>query len=504
MDEIQKQNEEILKTDFVRQFFFDRMSSTLNANKQYDTPAEFSTIANADLNGALETIPEEARESVAAVPQAVINSLIEDKAEKETQKQIDEANNRNSVSIYQAKDAAIEANKHDLPFATRTALTTMFLNSLDDEVNQGRMSETLKQEVVLKYAKDITIVDLGKYLSSEDVPSNVKLDMMFSFLSGNTGNEAIDKYSTPTDRLEYLNNALSFVERIDNYKERVKKQEEYARKEFFDSIYSDAIRKITTENVDIYELENMQRYLRTFAKTDDELRRVGEIENIAYPSRTSPLVITQIEEDKRNGLLTEDRLFSYISRGLLVGEDAKKYINEVYYPINKNLSNAIAQAEIDAAKVNYSANPEKFSVWYNNFSARLSNGLMTDSEIQKAAKDSYSPYTETKTEQAKREFTNEERNGISDSNFRIITDNAAREVANRYNVSSTFDLDENGLKEVEKQTRKDFIKHYQKQKSNGKDISIIGEDGEEITDEELIINFWMAQAKKKLEMQKGL
>lgn len=501
MDELQKQNEETLKTDYARQFFLGRIKAIEELNKQYAGPAEFATFANADLSGSVEEIPEEYRKSIVSVPQRTIDAFTEEKAQKQTEEQVADANNRNSTSVYQAEDLAYKASVKDYPVDVQAAYTSMFIDTIESEYARGKMSAKYKQDVLLDHAKNVSSNVLGRYLTSKELKTEAKLELVRNFINGNTGNEAIDKYSSPAERIDYLGNVLGFVIRYDNYEESLRKEDERIRKENFETLYANAVDTVVNENLNLYEIQDLMKQLRVYAKGPEENQKVSELLNVAFPKDSSPLAVLEMEEAKKNGTFDTALVLKHVSMGTLVGADAKKYLREANEPLNVNLSTETAKMLIDVAKVNFANNPEQLALWTRAFTSRLKNNVLSDIDISKAADDAYKsmrPLTgETKVERVEEQLVEAQANGINKTKFNAILNNSIQGAMDAQGVDKERKLDLDGQKLAYMNMRTEMRKYIKEEKSKNRPVSIENQNGDIITDEDTIIDYWIAMARKQ-------
>jgi len=491
-----------LEEDFSRQFYAERMKTIMENDKLYNDPIEFSVKTNADLQGAMSTIPEEYRKTVSSVPQITIDSLVEDKVEKATAAQINQATNRNTISVYEARDAAIEANKRDMPPVVQASYSSIFLEALASEREKGKMSAEFERSMQLQYAQDVTINTLSRNLTSNDLNEQQKLELIRSFMLGKTGNVAIDSYTNATERAEFVAKALSSVQRYDNYRESAEKRDLKVKSDLFDQAFDLAVEQIVMGEMPTPEaIESIQRDLMRYAVTPEQNQKVSELYDYAMPKSTTPMVIGRLEEAKTDGTFDKRMVMDYIEERLLVGEEAKKYLREAEDPLTANLNSAVAKMEVDAAKVNFADNPAKFQTWYRKFSAKLSDRALSGEEISDMAQKAYSNIgnvEELPTQQVERAIQFTDTYGISPEKLNSITQTALIDTAKQFNVTAPKELDSNGKDQLLINIRRGYRKYINEQKDLGKQVYIVNANGETDSDENNIIDTWYLEAKKQI------
>ncbi|MBO7712615.1 MAG: hypothetical protein J6S85_03880 [Methanobrevibacter sp.] len=492
----------VLEDDFATQFYSNQMSLIMDANEEYSDPIEFSTKTNAELDGAISTIPEEYRDSISSVPRTTIQSITEDKTQKIVDKEISDATDRNAVSVYDARDASIKANNMDMPLEAQAAYNTMFVNSVLAQRDSGQISNAMARDIIRKHAQDSAIGTLGRTLTTSDLNEQQKLELINTFVKGNTGNIAVDEYTNPAERMKFIGEALAYVQRYDNYKESMRQQKERERVELFNDAYDKGVEEIVMKNPSLERIEQIKKELMPLAKTREENQAVSEIFNVARPGSTSPLVIQRLEEAKSNGTFTRDLVLDYISEGLLVGEDARRYLKELYEPLNVNLNTATGKAVLETAKANFANDSARMSIWFDNFTAKLNTGVMSDDEIRQAAKDAYTDIKkesgELKTEKIERKIEEAKVRGISTRQLQNISDAIVNEEVKRENVKFVKDMSQEGQKRVFTRLRDNYRKTIEERKNSGEDVYIINSNGEEDRNENNIIDLWLGLARQEM------
>lgn len=498
MNEEQKQARDVIETDFSRQYYSRTLNNIFNANKMYSDPAEFSSKTTAELEGTMMSFPDNDKPAIGVVPKLTIDSLTDYKIEQKAEQEYLDAEKRNSLSIYSARDVAIQAKEDDLPELAQAAADSVFLDFVNQEKQKGKISQKFERTLMVDYAKAVTMTEFSKNLISDKYTSEQKLNFLQKFYRGETGVDAIDKYSRTYERAKNIEDALTFVNKYDNYKESLKQQEERARKENFQQAYKDASMRILLGDANPFDTAYEQMKLMSQAKTIEEIQQVSEIENMISPKATSPAVIAFYEDAIANGTFNEDLVMAGISRHILVGAEAKRLIEYAKQPLNINLNTPTAKASLEGAKINFSKDQGLYSVWHDMFMSKLKGKVMTDDEIQKAAKDAYDfmrPYIQdTKTEQKITKILQARRDGISTEKLNSIANNSISKIKAKYN---TDELGLNQINEIQSTLRNEMNEYIRREKTSGRKVVIVNDDDEEIDNEKLIVDTWIAMVKKQ-------
>jgi len=495
MEEIQKQNKEELTTEYTRNFFqgtLDKIKELSDSTE--DNPAEFNMMCTATIDGISSEIPQEDMMPDTELFKIVEKAITKDKAQKQVEKQVAAAKENNDVSVQRAYQSAVKSAEDGDPLALQAARSAIFLDTVDSEVSRGRMSEKLARSTRIEYAKDIMMKNMTAALLSPNTSVENKGKMVNLLLNGHTGEDAWDKYMSPTEKAEAVLQILGVVKNIDNYNESNQKAAKEARALSFEAKYREYLTELATmQYSDSSRVDEIKQDLYRIAPPED-FEKIANIEDVVTPKKTSPIVMIELDKAKKDGNYNSDLIYDLVSRRILVGEDAKKALQEAASPLGVNLNSTAAKVAIANAKHVYDysdTNQAEWQRWYAGFQSRIGDRVMTEAEIRavanEAQKDAAPIHSTTKEQAEQKAFEEGKKIGIPIKQLNQYRANAIQEADGNtdYNV-------------IAPKIRQKVVENIKYQQSIGQPIVLYDADGNQLSDKD-IIDIQMSKVKEMVE-----
>lgn len=376
------EQEKILTNSFVANSYnswLDNITNLFNDNN--DNPAALSELNSAYINGSLKDLnSEDTKKSL-----SIISSKFENVAKENfDSKQESEAINLSKTAAVKSKDIAISSIKNNEPEEIQTVKMGSHLNILKQNRDSGIISEEFYNTEVADFGKEVALQNLVNVLFDDSVSENYKIEFLKTYITGRTDDPDYNDVTKTEDRINSVAKAFGIYSDLYNAQQKRENQEKENQKELFNLEFSRAASFLVQAGIDNPDIiTEQQQRLYNLARTDEDFKRIKNLETIALPTTTHPLMLMKVSRYKSDGTWNEEKYMDMLVKNQLSATDAKILGEELSMPYETNKKHIGTVINKAKAELNYS--PEN-QARFNSFVSRLqaneniSNRVLTPSE----------------------------------------------------------------------------------------------------------------------------
>lgn len=452
------------------------------------------------IKGVLDTVPKESQKEVGELLTNVAKAYEKQDIEKQQQEDIYEAKELNKVGIVRSEQMSIDSYKNDEPEEVSTMKTTMHMQLLKENLDAGAITPEMFTSLISDHSKAIIATDLTKTLTDENISTKAKFKEIKNFLNGNTGNDFVDGYMSPLERVQTVSQIMGIASQANAYKERLAKENSEAAKELFENEYMKTIMYIAKSGMRNGEqFKQLQQNLYNYASSYDDIERIANLADVVLPRTTSTFDTLLVNELKSKGNWNEQTYKDWVYSNRLSPSDVVKYGEEFLQPANMNLKLIDDMDALARSRTGFSLSNQ---TGYNDWKARL----LADPEFSSAPIDQQTAraiaqkhLNETMKTQPVWKEANREKVSESLSGSGLNYQDANRYLSKAFDSASTdYNIDNPTFEQIKPYLERDLRENWEFRRKKGIAETITGANGEIITNPELIIKTQSAIIKKNI------
>lgn len=387
-----KKNEELMKDSYDASFYNDALTNLGEiAKNNEDNPAEVELQSNAYIDGVVSEMPEMQQKEVRKSLSVLKDSYSKQSLSAYNERQVSGAKDDIAGNMSQARELALDASRNGAPEEIQMVSSMNYVQNVHKAKEAGEITDVQEVKLIEAFGQDIIVNHLGDILAQPDITPEQQLAWVRKFIDGKTGDEFIDTIMSPTERADAVNKAIANMHHLESFKESQKKQKEAASADAFNALYVRNSQLASISN-DFYMHQNLENQLIRAAQTPEQMNLARNfVGTIGKPTNT----FAKIEMDKalQSGVLTEEAVNSALNARVLSAEDYAKYMDALKQPLAINKKKDAIQVALAQARKSYGYTPfgqnNAYDAFMANLDAKLADSLMTNQELQRAAKESF-------------------------------------------------------------------------------------------------------------------
>ena len=437
-DTVKKNNENTIKESFNTSFYNDALTAFETIAKDNEgNPAEIEAQSTAYIDGLVSDFPEEQQKKVREGLDYLKNAYANQSLENYNARQINGAKQDVINNMFNAKDIAVSSVQQGAPEEIQMVSSMNYVQNVHKAKEAGEITPEEEVKLLEAFGQDIIINHLGDILNDKNISVEEQLKWVRRFSDGKTGDVFIDSVMSPSERINAVNMAMNNISQLRAFEQKMSNERDELQQEAWKNNYVQAVKNAYNTR-DFYQLQKIQNSLVDSAETPEQINLATNLINkMDLPS--NQLAKVELDRQMRNGLLTQDVVDGALNAGVISANDYAKYSEQLNEPLARNKGTDIIQVAMQQARKSYGYTPfgsnNGYETFMANLEAKLSDKLMTGTELNKAVTESFAetdklyPKSAQGTVQKIEEFN--QKNGVSVDKITEEINNAAPVIAER-------------------------------------------------------------------------
>ena len=499
-----EREESEVETNYAREFFLRGVDTLTKAYQQnQDNPVQMSMIGDAYISGSVEELPPEETKEIIKPLNQIKEAYAEESLKNYNAKQTAVARQSNEVSLRQAYDSAVQSSERQEPLSVQNLKNSAFIAIARDNAAKGIISEKFANDQIEELGAASIVNNLSAAMLDPTVSEKHKLQFLYKYVIGKTGDQSVDTLMDPDKRLQTVMQVLNGTRQVKAYEEEIKKKQQEETENAFEKKLLALKKEIILGKEDGIKLSPeeilvKQNELYQLADPKD-YDKIANITKDITPSSTSGIVRKYIQDLKNSGEWNEEKLNELIDKNALSAADIEseaKELSDIYHQ-NLKLADPIL-SEARAALKYTEANPTEYFAFMARFGAEISDTPLTRAQVmakgRQALKDTLAlgNVAPLVSKAAKDYFA--ERNGISYKDAMQIHGQIMNDVSTqlrKQNKTATFE-------DVKAPLRRKLKQFMEEKKQQGLQVDVFDADGKKIP-EETVLDMQVAEIKRETE-----
>lgn len=362
-----REQEKIVTDSFVANSYNNWLENITNLfNENNDNPAALTELNSAYIDGSLKDLgTEDTKKSLSIIGEQFENAA----KENFDSKQEEESINISKAAASKSKEIAISSIKNNEPEGIQNVKMGSHLNILKQNRDSGIISEEFYNTEVSEFGKEVALQNLVNVLFDNSVSGKYKNEFLKGYITGRTDDPDYNDVTKTSDRIYAVSKAFGIYSDLYMFQQKQERQEKENQEELFNLELSKSAAFLVKSGIDNTDvITEQQQRLYDLARTEEDFKRIKQLETIALPTTTHPLTLMKVARLKADGIWNYEEYTDMVVKNQLSASDAKMLGDELSMPYETNKRHI--GTVIDKAKSELNYSPEN-QARFNSFMSRL-------------------------------------------------------------------------------------------------------------------------------------